>query len=94
MLRSEWNKRYGEGDDPIIINSGYRSPDTNQLCGGATHSNHLTGCAVDIHCAGKVQAIRYACILLDIADGKKQDFDELILESRHHLGTLRRASER
>ncbi len=82
MLRSEWNKHYGEGDDPIIINSGFRSPDTNQLCGGATHSNHLTGCAVDIHCAGKEQAIRYACILLDIADGKKQDFDELILEKR------------
>ena len=68
--------------EPIIINSGFRSPDTNQLCGGATHSNHLTGCAVDIHCAGKAQAIRYACILLDIADGKKQDFDELILEKR------------
>jgi uncharacterized protein YcbK (DUF882 family) len=68
--------------EPIIINSGFRSPDTNQLCGGATHSNHLTGCAVDIHCAGKEQAIRYACILLDIADGKKQDFDELILEKR------------
>ena len=68
--------------EPIIINSGFRSPDTNQLCGGATHSNHLTGCAVDIHCVGKAQAIRYACILLDIADGKKQDFDELILEKR------------
>ena len=68
--------------EPIIINSGFRSPDTNQLCGGATHSNHLTGCAVDIHCAGKEQAIRYACILLDIADGKKQNFDELILEKR------------
>ena len=82
MLRSEWNKHYGEGDDPIIINSGFRSPDTNQLCGGAKNSNHLTGCAVDIHCAGKAQAIRYACILLDIAGGKKQDFDELILEKR------------
>ena len=68
--------------EPIIINCGFRSPDTNQLCGGATYSNHLTGCAVDIHCAGKEQAIRYACILLDIADGKKQDFDELILEKR------------
>jgi hypothetical protein len=29
---------------------------------------------VDIHCAGKEQAIRYTCILLDIADGKKLDF--------------------
>ena len=66
----------------IRINSGYRSPEVNQRCGGAKNSNHLTGCAVDIHCAGKEQAIRYACILLDIADGKKLDFDELILEKR------------
>ena len=76
-------EREPEGsEEPIIINSGFRSPDTNQLCGGAQNSNHLTGCAVDIHCAGKEQAIRYACILLDIADGKKMDFDELILEKR------------
>ena len=66
----------------IRINSGYRSPEVNQKCGGAKNSNHLTGCAVDIHCMGKEQAIRYACILLDIADGKKMDFDELILEKR------------
>ena len=69
-------------ESPIVINSGFRSPEVNQKCGGAKNSNHLTGCAVDIHCAGKEQAIRYACILLDIADGKKQDFDELILEKR------------
>ena len=82
-LRYRYNMLYGQrGVSPIIINSGFRSPDTNQLCGDATHSNHLTGCAVDIHCMGKEQAIRYACILLDIADGKKLDFDELILEKR------------
>ena len=69
-------------ESPIVINSGFRSPEVNQKCGGAKNSNHLTGCAVDIHCAGKEQAIRYACILLDIADGKKLDFDELILEKR------------
>ena len=66
--------------EPIIINSGYRSPAVNQLAGGATNSNHLTGCAVDIRCAGKEQMIRYASILLDIADGTKQEFDELLLE--------------
>ena len=66
----------------IRINSGYRSAEVNRLCGGATNSNHLTGCAVDIRCKDNVQAIRYGCILLDIADGKKMDFDELILEKR------------
>ena len=30
MLRDEWNRRYGEGDDPIIINSGYRSEAVNK----------------------------------------------------------------
>ena len=66
--------------EPIIINSGYRSPAVNILAGGANNSNHLTGCAVDIRCAGKEQMIRYASILLDIADGTKQEFDELLLE--------------
>ena len=66
--------------EPIIINSGYRSPAVNKLAGGAQNSNHLTGCAVDIRCAGKEQMIRYASILLDIADGTKQEFDELLLE--------------
>ena len=66
--------------EPIVINSGYRSPEVNRLAGGAQNSNHLTGCAVDIRCAGKEQMIRYAGILLDIADGTKQEFDELLLE--------------
>ena len=67
-------------EEPIIINSGYRSPAVNQLAGGAKTSNHLSGCAVDIRCAGKEQMIRYASILLDIADGTKQEFDEMLLE--------------
>ena len=80
MLRSEWNKRYGEGDDPIIINSGYRSEAVNKAIGGAKGSNHLTGCAADIRVAGMEQALRYAVILLDISDESQEDFDELLLE--------------
>jgi hypothetical protein len=67
-------------EEGIVINSGYRSPEVNRLAGGVPSSNHVTGCAVDIRCAGKEQMIRYAAILLDIADGTKQDFDELLLE--------------
>ena len=69
-----------ENVEGIIINSGYRSPAVNKLAGGVAISNHLTGCAVDIRVAGKEQLIRYACILIDIADDTDQDFDELLLE--------------
>ena len=103
MLRDEWNRRYGsltpnpspkgEGnsDDPIIINSGYRSEAVNKAVGGAKGSNHLTGCAADIRVADIEQALRYAVILLDISDERqrvgdgtsgmsREDFDELLLE--------------
>ena len=67
-------------DNPIIITSGYRSPEVNKAVGGSPTSNHLTGCAVDIRCVGIEQALRYASILLDIADGTKRDYDELFIE--------------
>ena len=83
-LRYSQNTLYGDknGDIPIIISSGYRSEEVNRLCGGAKGSNHLTGCAVDIKCYGPEQMIRMAGILLDISDGTKRDFDELIQEKR------------
>ena len=80
MLRDEWNRRYGEGDDPIVINSGYRSEAVNKAVGGVKGSNHLIGCAADIRVAGMEQALRYAVILLDISDESQEDFDELLLE--------------
>lgn len=80
MLRDEWNRRYGEGNDPIIINSGYRSEAVNKAVGGVSGSNHLTGCAADIRVAGIEQLVRYATILLDISDESQEDFDELLLE--------------
>ena len=69
-------------EEPIIINSGYRSWEVNKKAGGSSTSNHLVGCAADIKCAGKEQALRYAVILLDIADESREDFDELIIEVR------------
>lgn len=75
-----WLEALRQAQGPIVINSGYRSPEVNKLAGGSTKSNHLTGCAVDIRVTGFEQAIRYASILLDIADGTKRDFDELIIE--------------
>ena len=84
-LRKRWNDLYGEGDDPIIINSGFRSPEVNKAVGGVPTSNHTTGCAVDIRCIGIEQAIRYASLLLDISDLNKEDFDELLIEQKAHI---------
>ena len=80
QLRRRWNNIYGDGDDPIIINSGFRSSEVNKAVGGVPTSNHTTGCAVDIRCIGIEQLVRYATILLDISDLNNEDFDELLLE--------------
>ena len=71
----------------IVINQGFRSYQVMLEMEKAglkpsRTSNHMKGCAVDIRCSGKEHAIRYMTILLDIADQKKQDFDELFLEQR------------
>ena len=84
-LRQKYNlnikeKIKNKNDEPIIINSGYRSPAVNKAVGGAQNSNHLTGCAADIRCLGIEQALRYATTLLDISDESKEDFDELLIE--------------
>ena len=84
-LRRRWNDLYADDggvgmEEPLIVNSGYRSPAVNKAVGGAPTSNHLTGCAVDIRVAGLEQLLRYAVILLDISDESKEDFDELLLE--------------
>ena len=72
----------GEKDteEPIVISSGYRSPEVNRKVGGSATSNHLTGCAVDIRVYGIEQALRYAVILMDYADETRQDYDELLIE--------------
>ena len=72
---------------PIIINSGYRSPQLNRKVGGAPTSNHLTGCAVDIRTNGMEQAIEYAAILIAYAKESAQDYDELLIE-RNRYGAV------
>ena len=79
-LCENWLEPLRQAQGPIIINSGYRSEAVNRAIGGVKGSNHLTGCAVDIHVSGIEQAIRYAAILLDISDERKENFDELLIE--------------
>ena len=87
ILRERYNQIYGNlslgpgpSDRSVIINSGYRSPEVNKRVGGSPTSNHLTGCAVDIHVSDAIQAMRYGVILADYADLTGQEFDELLIE--------------
>ena len=97
-LRRRYNDRYvvvkrdvsttldmtkGE-EEPIRINSGYRSPQLNKAIHGNANSNHMTGCACDIRVSGMEQALRYAVILMDYADESKQEFDELLIEKNRY----------
>ena len=49
-LRARYNERYGDGEEPIIITSGYRCKELNELI--THHSNtsqHMAGQAVDFY---------------------------------------------
>ncbi len=84
VLRKRYNENYGVGEEPIRINSGYRSPQLNKKVGGVASSNHVTGCAVDIKVLNTEQLIHYANILLDYADESNQNFDELLIEKNRY----------
>ena len=83
-LQGKKAERDMTNEEPIRINSGYRSPQLNRKIGGAATSNHLTGCAADIRVSGMEQAFRFAVILLDYADESKQEFDELLIEKNRY----------
>ena len=64
------------GDRPIAISSGYRNTQVNRAVGGAFHSAHLTGHAVDFNCYGFGDPIE---VCRAIARSKIA-FDQLVAE--------------
>lgn len=60
---------------PMIISSGYRTKELNNLVGGALNSQHLTGCAVDF----TVKGMTPKQIVSFIKDGPFE-YDQIINE--------------
>ena len=88
-LRRTYNRLYVRGpkEEGIIINHGFRSVQVSEKMAKdgrkpSKTSNHLRGCAVDIHCKDKLQADRYMQILNKMSETNNRDFDELFQERR------------
>lgn len=60
---------------PILINSGFRSEALNEAVHGVGLSQHLTGCAMDIHVKDVETGRRYYAFIL-----KHCPFDQMLFE--------------
>ena len=71
-------------DHPVIVSSGYRSPELNAAIGGSPTSSHMNGEAVDFTCPG-FGTVREVFDAIRKSDIK---FDQLIVEFGHwvHIG--------
>lgn len=50
---------------PLVVTSGYRSPELNALVRGSDKSDHMTGCAADIHAIG-ISLVKLAAAIEDL----------------------------
>jgi zinc D-Ala-D-Ala carboxypeptidase len=64
------------GNSPIVIQSGYRSPQVNKAVGGVATSAHCRGLACDFVCPGFGTPYEVALAVL----GSEVEYDQLILE--------------
>lgn len=72
-VRERWGK-------PIRVNSGYRSLKLNSAIGGAKRSQHMVGEAADITTGDDVGNALLYDLIVEMADAKEIDFDQLIDE--------------
>ena len=55
---------------PLIVTSGYRSPEHNETVGGVTDSYHSKGLACDLHCAnGETKILQHLADRLNPCGG-------------------------
>lgn len=92
------------GNNPIHVNSGYRSPTVNRLVGGAPDSAHMYGLAADIICPAfgppveVCQAIAnhgldFQKIILEFGSWTHFQIPDVGVHPKKELLTIRTASE-
>ena len=67
--------------EPIVVSSGYRCRELNELVGGAKHSHHMLGCAADIIAGNKDDHRSLFQLIVQLQQEGHIRFTQLIWES-------------
>ena len=90
MLRKEWNEHYGEGNDPVVINSGYRCQEVNRLV--VTYNEKVDeynqAVAKNEDIAAQVGDIRQFTLDADLILGALADSSTLVIIGRERQSPL------
>ena len=66
--------------EPIVVSSGYRCKELNELVGGALHSHHLLGCAADLIAGNRDDHRRLFSLIQQLQQEGRIRFTQLIWE--------------
>ncbi len=66
--------------EPIVVSSGYRCKELNELVGGVKNSHHMLGCAADIIAVNKADHRRLFKLIQQMRQEGKIRFTQLIWE--------------
>ncbi|MBR5842581.1 MAG: peptidase M15 [Bacteroidaceae bacterium] len=66
--------------EPIVVSSGYRCKELNELVGGAKHSHHIIGCAADIIAGNRADHRKLFRLIQQIQQEGRIRFTQLIWE--------------
>ena len=66
--------------EPIVVSSGYRCKQLNELVGGAKYSHHILGCAADIIAGNRADHRKLFRLIIKMQQEGSIKFTQLILE--------------
>ena len=69
--------------EPIVVSSGYRCRELNDLVGGAKHSHHLLGCAADLIAGNRDDHRRLFKLIVQMQREGHIRFTQLIAEDNY-----------